>query len=135
MSPISAHLCFLSTRGLGDQRMKINQIQTCLPSADWDLPVGELLAECAQPCTASDSDNSDSESTSTESQSPLSLDRAQESIQEFRTFALHIGNGTFLDRVMDLQDMSVTIRMNQSLNQRKINAFLCNYIYIQMALF
>ena len=85
----------------------------------------ELLAECAPSYTASDSDNSDSESM--ESQAPPSLDRAQECIQELRTFALHTGNTTFLDRVMDLQDMSVTLRMNSSLKQCKINDFfLCN---------
>jgi hypothetical protein len=98
-----------------------NHVQTCQSSADWDLPARELLAECAQPCTASDSDNSDSEAT--ESQAPPSLDRAQECIQELRTFALHTGNTTFLDHVMDLQDLSVTIRMNSSLKQSKINDF------------
>ena len=37
------------------------QIQTCKPSADWDLPVRELLAECVPPCTASDNNNTDSD--------------------------------------------------------------------------
>jgi len=43
--------------------------------ADWEFPARELLAECAPPSTASDSDNSDSEPM--ESQAPPSLDRAQ----------------------------------------------------------
>ena len=88
--------------------------KSCQGSADWDLPARELLVECAPSCTASDSDNSDSESM--ESQAPPSLDRAQECIQELRPFALHTGN-------MNLQDMSVTLRMNSSLKQCKINIF------------
>jgi len=52
-----------------------SHVQTCQPSADWDLPARELQAECVPPCTPSDSDNSDSEPT--ESQAPPSLDRAQ----------------------------------------------------------
>jgi len=102
-----------------------SHVQTCQPSADWDLPARELLAECAPPYTASDSDDSDSEPT--ESQAPPSLDRAQECIQELRTFALYTGNTIFLDHVTDLPDMSVTLRMNSSLKQNKINDFLkCN---------
>ena len=89
--------------------MKSNQIQT---SDDWDLPARELLVECVPHCTARDSDNSNSESTSTESHAPPSLHIAQECLQELRTFALNTGNGTFLDRVMDLRDMSVTIRLH-----------------------
>ena len=85
-----------------------SQIETCQPSADWDLPVRVLLTECAPSCMASDSDNS-------ESQAPLSFDRAQECIQKLRMFALHTGNGSYLDHAMDLQDMSATIRMNLSL--------------------
>ena len=54
-----------------------SQIQTCLPSADLDLPV----RECPPPYTSSDSDTSDSELTSTESQPPPSLDRTQACIQ------------------------------------------------------
>jgi len=78
-----------------------SHLQTCQPSADWDLPARELLAECVPPCTASDSDNSDSEPTESQTH-----DRAQECIQELRTFPMHTGNTTFLDCVMDLQDMS-----------------------------
>ena len=44
-----------------------NQIQTGQLFADWDLPIRELLAECAPPCTATDSGNSDSESISAQS--------------------------------------------------------------------
>ena len=36
-----------------------SHIQTCQPSADWDIPFRELLAECPLPSTASDSSNSD----------------------------------------------------------------------------
>ena len=72
-----------------------SHVQTCQPSANWDLPARELLAECAPPCTANVSNNNDSEPT--ESQAPPSLDRAQECIHELRTFALHTGNTTFLE--------------------------------------
>ena len=71
------------------------------------------------------------DSESAESQAPPSLDIAQQCIQELRSFALHTGDATFLDRVMDLQEMSLKIRMASSLKQSRINDFFyVIYMYI-----
>ena len=97
------------------------------------------MAECAPPYTASDSDNSDSESSPTELQTPPSLDRVKECIQELRTFALDTDNGTFLDRVMGLQDMSITCHIKDEFvtkaKQDKLLLYVIIYIYIYIYIY
>ena len=58
-----------------------------------------------------------------EVQPTVSLNNAQDMIQKLKLFALNAGNSSFLDHVVELEELTVHMRLDVFTKQSKIDTF------------